>query len=102
VVIEFKTENSTYVIDHENETWTRTTTNGLSNELRTDSGVLWGHSEIRVGRAVRIFGPPIVEGSTMRMITTSDVSETSEHSDGWYWKSKDFWEQIDKETSTYT
>lgn len=83
----FKTFNSTYVLDEENETWERTETNGVvdpDNPLRSISGEMWGHSAIVIGWPVLIYGPPMVPDSQMRAISTTEVVE-GDTAGEWYW-----------------
>lgn len=71
------TENSVYVIDEDNFTWSRAQNNGDHNPiapLRTESGTytkLVGKPVI--GERFSLICPPFKAGSTFRLITTSPV-----------------------------
>jgi hypothetical protein len=61
---------------------------------------MWGHGVIVVGLPCQIYGPPMVEGSPLRIIITSDVKEGGGES--WWYDWEKFWEVIDEITSPYS
>lgn len=71
-VIVFYTLNSRYEIDHEQRTWTRTHTNGVAT-LNSESGSMWGHGQLIIGKPVVIIGPPFDPSMGMRVLTTSNL-----------------------------
>lgn len=81
-----KTESgSTYLLDDERMTWSRLRERpyegfyeGWKDTVRTQEGPLNAWPSIMVGEPLNLIGPPLSEGTNVRLISTSPVVEISE------------------------
>lgn len=74
----FQTQNgSVYEITQKGAEylWERTTSTERGGVLRTESGPLTKKPKIEIGEGAMLFCPPIKEGTQVRIIYTSDVTE---------------------------
>jgi hypothetical protein len=76
MVIEFKTiTGSTYRYGTDSMMWERVGKTGESGHLRTDSGIAVKEPKIEVGEPVHFISKPIKEGTSFRLVVTSEVTE---------------------------
>lgn len=74
MVIVFKTETgSIYHYGTEGKVWERVDKTGESGFLRQDGGMVLNIPVIEVGKRVTFVGPPLKDGSTARVVLTSEV-----------------------------
>jgi hypothetical protein len=77
MIIKFKTESGAeYTLNEEVGTWIRG--GDTKYNIRTTDGVMTSHSNVKIGEPVEILGPPLTEGTDIRLITTTPVAEISE------------------------
>jgi hypothetical protein len=68
------TENSVYIIDHDNQTWEKVESSARSGPLRTNGGSFITVEIVENG-GMAIICPPLVDGTLGRVIYTSNVKK---------------------------
>ena len=79
MILSVKTlSGSEYWVDTVTHSWSRLATGTTSGKLRTETGTYKKIFPIQVGHPLTMLMDPIVEGSVLRMISTSEVVSLAE------------------------